>query len=103
MPREANYAYVRCHALPHSWDAVGPIAGRRPKRLSFGVMVTYRCEHCGALRFDVMARLSGELLYRFYEHPDDYKHEKMDKSHWRAAFMDEMSNQMITELDDGGT
>lgn len=99
--RANGYEYVRCKALPHAWDPVGPIADRRKTRRTFGALQTFRCEHCGSLRFDVVSRLTGDLLYRWYEHQDGYSTERHPKSYWRVAYMDEMDSGLLEQLEDG--
>ena len=94
-----NYAYVTCRGpIRHRWDAVGPIADRR-RRTTFGTLVTFRCETCGTLRFDIYSRITGELLGRTYDHPADYKTDKIPNDRWRAMWLDEVDAALTVELE----
>ena len=93
------YPYTACRGpIRHRWDAVGPLADR-PRRNRFGTLVTFRCETCGTLRFDVYSRLTGELLGRNYDHPSDYKTDKLPMTRWRSMWLDEVDNALTVELD----
>lgn len=84
----------------HAWDAVGPLAHRRVRR-TFGTLVTFRCIHCGSLRFWVLSRLTGEKLYGWYEHSEEYRELldlKLSVDEWRAAWMDELDNELLEDL-----
>ena len=99
-PKKNVYPYVACRGpVRHRWDAVGPIPGRR-RTATFGVQVTFRCENCGTLRFDTYSRLTGDLLRRNYDHPDDYKTDAMPMTHWRTEWMDSIDNGLMVDLDE---
>ena len=95
-----HYDYVRCKVLRHSFEPVGPIAGHRRPRRSFGTLVTFRCEYCGGLRFDVLSRLTGDLLSRWYEMPDGYRTDRMPMTYWRVALMDDLDNSYMENLEE---
>lgn len=85
----------------HDWDAVGPVPHRRT-RISFGVLVTFRCAHCGSYRFWVLSRLTGEKLYGWYEHSQEYRELldlKLSNNEWRAAWMDSLDNELLEEME----
>jgi hypothetical protein len=98
-PLTVDYPYVRCHVLRHNFDAVGPIPGLK-RRAAFGTVLTFRCENCYTVRFDVVSRLTGELLGREYVHPDDYRTDQRSMAEWRALFMDEMDASLMLNLED---
>ncbi|HEY6416794.1 MAG TPA: hypothetical protein VIX41_11165 [Acidimicrobiales bacterium] len=84
----------------HDWDAVGPVPHRRTRR-TFGTLVTFRCTHCGSYRFWVLSRLTGELLYSWYEHSDEYRELldlRLSHNEWRAAWMDELDKLLLEDL-----
>lgn len=86
----------------HDWDAVGPVADRRRTRSSFGTLVTFRCTHCGSLRFWVLSRLTGQLLTSWYVHSDEYRELldlKLSVNEWRAAWMDELDSELLEDLE----
>lgn len=91
-----TYPYVRCHVLRHNFEAVGPIPGG--PRATFGTLITFRCEHCATIRYDVVSRLTGDLLHRYYDHPDDYKTDHQTMPQWRVQLMDEMDNALLRNL-----
>lgn len=93
------YPYVRCHVLRHTMEAVGAIPGihLRPR---YGTLVTWRCVHCGTIRLDVIGRLSGELHYRQYIHPDDYQHEHLTMAEWRVLLLNELDAGLLIEMDE---
>jgi hypothetical protein len=101
QPRRVRniYPYVRCHVLRHTFEAVGAIPGihLRPR---YGTLVTWRCHHCGTIRLDVIGRLSGELHYRQYVHPDDYAHEQMTMAEWRVLLLNELDDRLLMEMED---
>ena len=85
----------------HDWEAVGPVPNHRRPRNSFGTLVTFRCTHCASLRFWVLSRLTGDLLSSWYVHSDDYRKLldlKLSHNEWRAAWMDELDNALLEEL-----
>lgn|SRR5262245_2905275 len=96
-----RHGAVTCKSpFRHSWDAVGPIPHRRVRR-TFGNLVTFRCEHCQSYRFWILSRLTGELLYSWYEHSDEYRQLldlKLSTNEWRAAWMDELDNELLEDL-----
>lgn len=89
------YPYVQCKALQHRWEAVGPVPNAPRRRSSFGTSVTMQCEHCTTYRFDVFSRLTGDLLSRSYQHPDEYKTQVLTKKQWRVMWMDELPNNLL--------
>lgn len=98
VPHTNFYPYVKCKVLRHQFDAVGPIPGGR--RNTFGTLITFRCDHCGTYRFDVVSRLTGDLLTRSYDHPDDYRTENQTMAEWRVQLMDQMDNALLLNLED---
>jgi hypothetical protein len=84
----------------HAWEAIGPIPHRRVRR-SFGTLVTFRCAHCQSYRFWILSRLTGEKLYGWYEHSDEYRellNLGLSVNEWRAAWMDEMDKSLMEEI-----
>lgn len=79
---------ARCRAArSHRMDPIPPVPGApRPR---FGSLITYRCDLCGTIRFDVVSRLTGEVLYRTYDQPDWYAQANNDRHEpgwWRATW-----------------
>jgi len=83
---EKRLEYNQCHALGHRWDPV-PVA--RPP--SFGAAIDLRCENCSTVRRDIVSRVSGVLLARYYDYEEDYHdYERHDKAWWRAAWLEKL-------------
>jgi hypothetical protein len=101
VPNDAinRYPYVKCKVFRHKFEPVGPIPGRSRAK-QFGTLITLRCDECGGLRFDVVSRLTGDLLYRWYELADDYKTPAETMAHWRVVLMDDLDNRMLVDLSD---
>ena len=93
-----TYPYVRCHVLRHTFEAVGAIPGvhLRPR---YGTLVTWRCEHCGTIRLDIINRNNGDLQYRDYIHPDGYAHPYMTMAQWRVLLLDELPNDLLVDIE----
>lgn len=91
------YPYTRCHVLRHTFEAVGAIPGitLRPR---YGALVTWRCDHCGTIRLDVIGRLSGDLHYRQYIWPDDYKTEYRTMAEWRVLLLAELPADLLVDM-----
>jgi hypothetical protein len=96
-----DYRYNQCRGpIRHRWDAVGPIVGRR-RLINFGTEITFRCEHCGTVKIIIVSRISGEVISKpQYIHPDGYKTERRSSDYWRAAWMDEIENDMFFNRED---
>jgi hypothetical protein len=78
--------YQRCHAIGHRWENI-PVT--RPP--AFGAAIDLRCENCATVRRDIISRISGVLITRYYVYPDDYHdYERHDKAWWRAAFAESL-------------
>lgn len=76
--------HLRCRTLGHSWDPgvpPPPWAGE----YGFGEPLYLRCAVCGAYRIDVVSVADGQLLYRYYRHPEGYSLPR-DETPSRAEF-----------------
>jgi len=83
---EKRLEYNQCHAIGHSWD---PIPVTRPP--SFGAAVDLRCINCTTVRRDILSRVTGQLLARYYDYEEDYHdYERHDKSWWRSAWLEKL-------------
>ena len=83
---EKRLEYNQCHALGHRWD---PIPVTQPP--SFGAAIDLRCENCSTVRRDILSRVSGVLLARYYDYPEDYHdYERHDKAWWRSAWLEKL-------------
>ena len=83
---EQRLEYNQCHALGHRWD---PIPVAVPP--SFGAAIDLRCENCHTVRRDILSRVSGVLLARYYDYPEDYHdYLRHDKAWWRAAWLEKL-------------
>lgn len=86
LSAEARVEYQRCHALGHRWENI-PVL-RAP---AFGSAIDLRCENCATVRRDILSRVSGQLITRYYLYPEDYHdYGKHDKAWWRAAFVESL-------------
>lgn len=77
----STYEYSRCRALGHAWDHI-PNTRRSP----WGKLLTFRCEHCGTVREDIVDQLF-QLSSRRYIKPNGYKAEKMPRSKWMGQYV----------------
>ena len=93
------YPYARCHVLRHNFDAVGPIPGITLKP-RYGRLVTWRCLHCSTVRLDVVDH-HGDLQYRDYLPPPDYKHERLTMAEWRLMLFREMDDALLIDVEEG--
>jgi hypothetical protein len=85
---EKRLEYNQCHALGHRWD---PIPVTQPP--SFGAAIDLRCENCSTVRRDILSRVSGVLLARYYDYPEDYHdYERHDKAWWRSAWLEKLAD-----------
>jgi hypothetical protein len=96
---EAIHSAARCRATrAHRMDPVpAPAGSPRPQ---FGSLITYRCELCGTLRFDVVQRRNGELLYRTYDYPSWYTQANEDKetpAWWRATWWSDLPDELFLD------
>lgn len=115
MPRrprlvpEANrhtttYAYVACRGpVRHKWDATAP-PGERRRMPGFGTRVWFRCTECGTWRADVFSRITGDLLARWYDHPEGYRWDgevKPTGAELRAMWAEQMWTEHRDLLEEG--
>lgn len=102
VPDQTNtYPYSDCRGgTRHQMEVVGPIPGRR-RRSEWGTELVYRCHKCGTYRFDVISRLTADLLSRSYAHPDDYKWTggPMEFKDWKLMWLDELDNALMLDLE----
>lgn len=88
---QTRYRYVECRAIGHSWEQIEDDRSHK----SFGVAMQFRCDRCTTVRRDVVSTVSGELLYRSYSKPDDYKlgYDEVggyfDRNDWRLALINQ--------------
>jgi hypothetical protein len=69
--RKAKLDYLKCRTVGHSWDNIS--GNWRPKvTYIHGTRMTFRCERCGMLRYEVWSNATGELIYRAYDAPEGY-------------------------------
>lgn len=91
--------FARCRAMRHRFDPV--IAPLRRRRNMFGQLIIFRCDYCATLRFDVVSRLTGQLLGRHYEHPLGYKDTgHHDAAYWRSSYWDTLDKEYFTDLEE---
>lgn len=78
--------YQRCHAIGHRWENI-PVT--HPP--AFGAAMDLRCENCATVRRDIISRISGVLITRYYVYPDAYHdYERHDKAWWRSSFVESL-------------
>ena len=96
--RAAIRGAARCRGTRnHRLELVPGDASRRPM---FGVLMTFRCELCGTLRYDNVQRMTGELLSRSYDHPDWYlaaNESGEEPSWWRAKWWESLDDSLFIE------
>lgn len=63
--------YAACRGpLRHSWELIVASKEQKP---SFGTLALFRCVRCTTERHDIFSRITGELLVRWYVHPENYR------------------------------
>ena len=86
LTAESRMEYQRCHAIGHRWMNI-PVM-RAP---AFGSAMDLQCENCATVRRDIVSRVSGQLVTRYYVYPEDYHdYERHDKAWWRASFLESL-------------
>lgn len=98
----AQEQYAECRAVGHAWERYND-----PEvRAKYGVVISFRCMRgCTVARHDIVKRMNGELLDRWYAYPDDYKlnvEEQMDKSQWRKVYVKQISAGTVPMRDVNG-
>lgn len=100
---EAIASAARCRASrSHRMDPIPSPSERRPM---FGSLITYRCELCGMLRYDIVSRLTGDVLTRSYDPPEWYtaaNGERYDPAWWRATWWDQLDKSLFLDAEPGG-
>lgn len=100
MSKAINDA-ARCRgSRSHRMDPV-PTPGDAPRPL-YGTLITWRCELCGTLRFDVVNRFTGQLYGRTYDHPDWYTQANDDKHEaawWRSAYWNTLQPEYLLDAE----
>lgn len=67
---------------------------------TFGSLVQFQCEVCGTIRYDIVNRHRGVLLYRWYDQPPWYQQaneERQDGDWWRAAYFNTLPDDLFVE------
>lgn len=66
--------WVQCRTLLHAWEEIpydgGGMRDFKPTRST--LVLLFRCERCGTLRYDVWSRVTGDLIKRAYRTPLGY-------------------------------
>lgn len=92
---------ARCRAQrSHVMDPIPSDGSRRPR---FGSLITFRCLRCGTLRYDVVSRLTGEIMSRSYDAPAWYtaaNEDKHDPAWWRAVWFDTLDPSLFLDAED---
>lgn len=77
------YEYTECRTVGHAWTSI-----EMEKSPSFGMAIDFFCTRCTTHRRDVISQHTGELLSRYYRHPEEYKFEgKMTRQEWRKMYV----------------
>jgi len=68
---------VECGVIGHAWDDVsgsgGGVDKGGKKVLQGAKRKVFRCTRCGTVREEAWSKVTGQLMSRAYEYPDDYK------------------------------
>lgn len=68
--------FIACRGpVRHRWELIVSSPEQRPM---MGVLALFRCDVCGTERHDIFSRVTGDMLARYYEHPDGYKEAGQD-------------------------
>ena len=98
--RDAIRDAARCRATRlHRMELIPGDASRRPM---FGVLMTFRCELCGTIRYDNVQRRTGELLGRSYDPPDWYRaanEGREEPAWWRAKWWESLDDSLFIEAE----
>lgn len=74
---EQRERFLACRGpVRHRWELVVSSPDQRP---SFGILALFRCDNCGTERHDIFDRYRGDLLARYYDHPDGYRETGTDE------------------------
>lgn len=96
--RDAIRDAARCRATrTHRMEMIPGDPKRRPWT---GVMITYRCELCGTLRYDIVQRRTGEIISRSYDQPEWYlaaNESREEPSWWRAKWWEGLDDSLFME------
>jgi hypothetical protein len=96
--RDAIRDAARCRA--NRFHRMELIPGDPSRRPMFGVVMTFRCELCGTIRYDNVQRRTGELLARSYDQPDWYRASNEggeDPAWWRAKWWEQLDDALFVE------
>lgn len=92
---------ARCRGTrAHRMDPI-PSPQGAPRPL-YGSLITFRCELCGTLRFDVVQRNNGRLMSRSYDYPDWYEQandDRQDPAWWRTRYWDTLGDEYFLEAE----
>lgn len=82
-----DQSFLHCRTFGHSWKEVS--TNRKTKDNVTGVVaLLLRCTSCRTRRYDEVSMLSGSLLYRSYEYPENYlREEKTTRNEYRLALV----------------
>lgn len=98
--REAIQQAARCRATRfHRMELIPGDPKRRPW---IGVLMTYRCELCGTLRYDTVQRRTGEIISRSYDPPDWYvaaNEGREEPAWWRAKWWENLPDDLFVEAE----
>lgn len=68
--------FIACRGpVRHRWELVVSSPEQRP---TMGVLALFRCDTCGTERHDIFSRVTGDMLARYYDHPEGYKEMGLD-------------------------
>lgn len=92
----AQEQYAECRAVGHAWERYSDSEIKRPR---FGVLVSFRCMRgCTVARHDIVKRMDGSLIDRWYSYPEDYKlnaEEQYTKDQWRRVYVRQISHGTV--------
>jgi hypothetical protein len=91
---------LRCRSENHHWTRVAEAAGNVVKGVIHEIAVLRECGNCGALRHDLYALPTFELLKRHYTYPDGYRSTaakgKLKRHEYMAAYLSRELKELLS-------
>lgn len=86
----AREQFIECRTIGHAWDRYVDTDMRAPQ---YGHRLSLRCTRCPTRRHDLVHRITGKVIERVYDYPDDYAlAEKMNRAQWRRRYVQRITD-----------